>query len=94
MNQSSLDEPVERVLAPERPWQRSGGAGANALGDWKGALLDLIPNRTRKALRKTIRKMVKRHGPELIAAVTTGIATSLLAAGANRKKKKKKKSKR
>jgi hypothetical protein len=91
MSAQSLEEAA--VRGPERPWQRIEQAENHFQAlDWGSALFGLIPRRTRKQLRKTIRKVVKRHGPELIAAVASGVLTSLLSAatGAGKKRKKKK----
>jgi hypothetical protein len=32
----------------------------------------LVPKKTRKAIHKSVRKILKRHGPELVAAVAAG----------------------
>jgi hypothetical protein len=32
----------------------------------------LVPKKTRKAIHKSVRKILKKHGPELVAAVAAG----------------------
>jgi hypothetical protein len=34
--------------------------------------MKLVPRKTRKAIRKSVRKIIKQHGPELAAAMAGG----------------------
>lgn len=95
--QSPVDpQAAERVL--ERPFGLPKiKQSATTPEDWGRSMIDLIPKQTRKALKKTVKRAFRRHGPELIAAVATGVVTTLLSAVAmsdedgKRKKRKKKK---
>jgi hypothetical protein len=39
--------------------------------------MKLVNRKTRKAIEKTVRKALKRQGPALVAAVASGLASSL-----------------
>lgn len=95
MNPNELVEPREH---PRRPNGSGTGAshgapGYSATGLWR-SFMTLIPSKTRKQLRKNVRKIVRAHGPEFAAAIATGIATSLLSMSSAPGKKKKKKNKK
>jgi hypothetical protein len=96
MSPQSLDGPPQHARALERrPWDRAGDLNPEkSISDWAGGLIGMIPKQTRRALRKTIKRVIRRHGPELIAAAATGVITSLLSAMAVREEGKKKKKKK
>jgi hypothetical protein len=41
--------------------------------------MKLVSRKTRKVLEKAVRKAVKKHGPTLVAALATGLASSIAA---------------
>ena len=100
MNVQSPVDPRAPARVLERPFGIPESKQSETIqGDWGRAMIELIPKQTRKAVRKTVRQVLRRHGPELIAAVATGVVTTLLSAmamgeevGGKKKRKNKKKS--
>ena len=59
----------------------------------------ILKRKTKKAITKQVRKMVKKHGPEVAMGVISSLVTGVIAAatevsnGSGKSKKKKKKDK-
>ena len=89
-----LGDPLRHVRQPNGAGHKDEESSSSPLAGWYAELVRLIPKKTRRAVRKTVKKAIIRHGPEIATAIVTGVVTSVLTATAPGKKKKKKKKKR
>ena len=89
-----LADPLRLAPQPNGAGHKDEESSASPLTGWYAELVRLIPKKTRKAVRRTVKKAILRHGPEIATAIVTGVVTTVLTATADTKKKKKKKKKR
>ena len=89
-----LGDPLRHARQPNGAGHRDEESSSSPLTGWYAELVRLIPKKTRKAVRRTVKKVILRHGPEIATAIVTGVVTTVLTAAAGDTKKKKKKKKK
>ena len=86
-----LGDPLRHARQPNGTGHKDDESSSSPFAGWYAELVRLIPKQTRKAVRRTVKKAIRRHGPEIATAIVAGVVTSVLTAAGSKKKKKKKK---